>query len=164
MKDLYSDYLIAQNKHATATGLADMLPNELSHDQVTRFLNGHLLSSKNLWEDVKQDVRSQEQMDEGVLIVDDMTAEKPYTDENELISWHYSHAKGRVIKGINLLSCMVRYGDNSFPIGYKVIKKDVSYCDLKTKRETRKSSISKNEHFRSLVKKSHDNQVKYSYI
>ncbi|MDN3508423.1 MAG: hypothetical protein P0S93_00055 [Candidatus Neptunochlamydia sp.] len=38
---------------------------------------------------------------EGVLIIDDTIEEKTYTDENEIICWHFSHAKGRCIKGIN---------------------------------------------------------------
>ena len=38
MLDLYSDYLISQNKYATATGLSDVLNGEISHDKVTRFL------------------------------------------------------------------------------------------------------------------------------
>ena len=83
LQDLYTDYLICQTKHATATGLSSMLPDELSHDQVTRFLNGDVHDARDLWLEVKQDVREHEKVDEGVLIVDDMPAEKPYTDENE---------------------------------------------------------------------------------
>jgi len=41
------------------------------------------------------------------LIIDDTIEEKPYTDENEIICWHFSHAKGRCIKGVNLLSGQV---------------------------------------------------------
>ena len=36
--DIYSDYLICQNKHATATGLSDMLSGDISHDKITRYL------------------------------------------------------------------------------------------------------------------------------
>ena len=36
--DIYSDYLISQVQHATATGLAATLDGEISHDQVSRFL------------------------------------------------------------------------------------------------------------------------------
>ena len=49
---------------------------------------------------MKQSVRSKESSD-GVLILDDSIEEKPYTDENEINCWHYSHAKGDVIKGMN---------------------------------------------------------------
>ena len=41
--DLYSDYLIASFGQATATGLSRLVA-DLSHDQVTRFLNGHELA------------------------------------------------------------------------------------------------------------------------
>jgi hypothetical protein len=29
-----------------------------------------------------------------VLILDDSIAEKPYTDENDIICWHYDHTQG----------------------------------------------------------------------
>ena len=35
--DLYSDYLIVQNKYATSTGLSEMLNGAISHDKVTNF-------------------------------------------------------------------------------------------------------------------------------
>ncbi|MCH9763228.1 MAG: hypothetical protein K0U24_03220 [Gammaproteobacteria bacterium] len=38
MLDIYTNYLIFQNKYATATGLSDMVDGEISHDKVTRFL------------------------------------------------------------------------------------------------------------------------------
>ena len=47
--DIYSDYLICQNKYATATGLSDLLSGEISHDKVTRYLNSEDLGSKELW-------------------------------------------------------------------------------------------------------------------
>ena len=37
--DIYSDYLIAQNHRASATGFSDLLHGEISHDKITRFLN-----------------------------------------------------------------------------------------------------------------------------
>lgn len=35
---------------------------------------------------------------EGVIIADDTIEEKPSTDENEIVSWHYDHSKGRNVK------------------------------------------------------------------
>ena len=35
-------------------------------------------------------------------MIDDAIEEKPDTDENEIICWHDSHAKGRCVKGINI--------------------------------------------------------------
>jgi hypothetical protein len=59
--------------------------------------------------------------------------------------------KGAVIKGINILTCMVRYDDFSVPIGYEVIKKDITYSDIITQKVRRKSSVTKNQPFRGLL-------------
>ncbi len=85
--DIYSDYLICQNNKATATGLADLLCGEISHDKFTRFLNGKALGSAELWIYIKGEVRRNEKKAGGVLILDDSIEEKPYTDENEIMCW-----------------------------------------------------------------------------
>src|SRR5271156_350476 len=162
--DLYSDYLIAQNQYATAVGLSDLLQGRISHDKITRFLNGKEFTSKELWEYIKPEVRKIEEEVGGVLILDDTIEEKTYTDENEIICWHYSHAKGRCIKGVNLLSCLVRYGDIALPIAYELVFKDVLFCDIATKKAKRQSSISKNQMFRSLIAQAILNDVKFDYI
>jgi hypothetical protein len=106
--DIYSDYLISQNGYATATGLSSMLDGQISHDKITRFLNTGSSTSKDLWLYVKPTLRKIEQSKEGVLVIENAIEKKTYTDENELVNWHYSFAKHRYIKGINLLSCLVR--------------------------------------------------------
>ena len=162
--DIYSDYLIAQSQHATATGLSNLLEGAISHDRFTRLLNKNAFSGKDLWRYVKPQVRKQEQNQGGVLIIDDAIEEKPYTDENTIVNWHFSHARTRCVKGINLLSCLVRYNDWAVPIGYEVIHKDLFYCDLKNRKTIKKASITKNEHFRNLVQQACINQVKFCYI
>ena len=164
MLDIYSDYLIAQNQYATATGLADLLDGQISHDKITRFLNGKESSSKDLWEYIKPEIRRIEQDAGGVLILDDTIEEKTYTDENEIICWHYSHAKGMCIKGINILSCLVRYDDIALPIAYEAVRKEVLFCDIISKKEKRQSSISKNEMFRSIISQAVINKVKFDYV
>lgn len=161
--DIYSDFLIAQSQYATATSLSNLLEGSISHDRFTRFLNKNAFNAKDLWQYVKPNVRQQE-TDQGVLIIDDAIEEKPYTDENTIVNWHYSHAKGRCVKGINLLSCLVRYGDWAVPVGYEVIRKDLYYCDIKTKKTIRKASVTKNEHFRNLVQQACKNQIKFEYV
>jgi hypothetical protein len=162
--DIYTDYLICQNQQATAIGLSNLLDGGLSHDQITRFLNRNEYSSKDLWQYVKADVRRHEQTKGGVLIIDDAIEEKPYTDENEIIAWHFSHAKGRCVKGINILSGLIRYGDIALPIAYEVISKDLHFCDVKTKKEKRQSSITKNQLFRAIVKQSTANHILFDYV
>jgi len=162
--DLYSDYLICQNQYATATGLSKLLDGDLSHDQVTRFLHQKDLTSKDLWLYIKPEIRKHEQDKGGVFIVDDTIEEKPYTDENDTVCWHYSHAKGRCMRGINILSGMVRYGEFALPIAFEAIRKDLYFCDLEDKKEKRRSSITKNELFRKMLQQTLKNQIKFEYI
>jgi hypothetical protein len=162
--DIYSDYLIAQNQYATAVGLSDLLEGRVSHDKITRFLNSNEFSSKELWKYIKPEIRKIEQDAGGVLILDDTIEEKAYTHENEIICWHYSHAKGRCVKGVNLLSCLVRYGDIALPIAYEPICKDVVFCDVASKKVKRQSSVKKNQMFRAMIAQAATNKVKFDYI
>jgi hypothetical protein len=162
--DIYSDYLIAQNQYATAIGLSDLLEGKISHDKITRFLNGKAAGSQELWEYIKPEIRKIEKDVGGLLILDDTIEEKTYTDENEIIAWHYSHAKGRCIKGVNLLSCLIRYGDVALPIAYEPVCKDVSFCDIATKKVKRQSSINKNHMFRSMIAQAVTNGIKFDHI
>ena len=73
--------------------------------------------------------------------MDDSIEEKPYTDENEIVFWHHSHMHSRHVKGINILSCMVVYGDVSLPVGYEIMHEDIEFSDIKTKMEALASSI-----------------------
>lgn len=162
--DVYSDYLISQSGYATATGLAEMFSGEISHDQVSRLLRGEDYTSKELWGYVKPKLRSHEKASGGVLLLDDTISEKHYTDENAVNCWHYSHGKHRHVKGINLVSCLVRYDDFALPVGYEVVEKNSVYSDLKTRKLKRKASISKNELFRKLVQQAVTNQVLFDYV
>ena len=69
------------------------------------FLSNRQFSSAYLWKNVKKEVREIESEDL-VLIFDDTVQAKPFSNENELISWHFDHGVGRSVKGINLLSCI----------------------------------------------------------
>ena len=98
MLDIYTDYLICSFGQASATGLARLLSNEISHDAVTCFLSAEPKTSAALWHVVKPLVRQVER-DDGVIIIDDSIEEKPSTDESELVSWHYDHSKDRTVTG-----------------------------------------------------------------
>lgn len=51
--DLYSDYLISSFGPTTATGLAALLDQQISHDKFTRFLASEAKTSRHLWHLVK---------------------------------------------------------------------------------------------------------------
>ncbi|RLV58907.1 hypothetical protein D5018_14990 [Parashewanella curva] len=148
--ELYSDYLLSSFGQATATGMSEMLDGAYSHDQVTRLLSTNDFTSKTLWGMVKSTVRQIESED-AVLIFDDTIEEKPYTDEDALVTWHYEHTKGRTVKGINLLNCLYHTQGVSIPVSYKLIEKPIQYCDFKTKKLLRASETTKNEDFREIL-------------
>lgn len=110
----------------------------------------HIVSTKSLQEQCQTVIHRHEEATGGVLLLDDTISEKNYTDENAVNCWHFSHAKHRHVKGINLLSCL-RYGDIALPIGYAVVNKNIVYSGIETHKQKRKSAITKNELFRSLV-------------
>lgn len=94
--DIYTDYLISSFGLTTATGLSQLLNGAISHDQIQRFLARTPKTGKDLWLVVKPYVR-QVQSDDGVIIVDDSISEKPHTDENDIVCWHYDHTSGQII-------------------------------------------------------------------
>ena len=161
--EIYSDYLLSSFGQTTATGLSSLLDGELSHDQVTRFLNRDDYDSKTLWRQVKKTVREVERED-GVLIFDDTIQEKPYTDENELVCWHFDHSKGRSVKGVNLLNCLYHAGGVALPVAFELVRKPFLYSDVTTRQVKRKSDGTKNEMLRSMLKTCRQNQLKYRYV
>ncbi|KJU84414.1 transposase IS4 family protein [Candidatus Magnetobacterium bavaricum] len=163
MLDLYSDYIISSFAQTTATNLSNLLGGKISHDKVTRFLSSSDYTSANLWQLVKPTVRSIED-NYGFLIFDDTIEEKPYTDENEIITWHFDHCQGRTVKGVNILNCLYHAQDVSIPVAYEIVHKPILYCDLKTKKEKRKSEVTKNEHMRNMLVVCRQNQLVYKYV
>jgi hypothetical protein len=99
--DLYTDYLLSSFGRVTSTGLSGLLDGEVSHDKITRMLSSGDYCSKSFWKEVKPLVRTHESED-ACLIFDDTIISKPYTDENDMICWHWNHSKSRNEKGINL--------------------------------------------------------------
>lgn len=161
--ELYSDYLISSFGYTTATGLSGMLDGSVSHDKVTRFLSSESFDAKTLWKSVKPLVRKYEQGD-GVLVVDDTIIEKPYTDESELVCWHYDHSKGRSVKGINLVNVMYEAGGVRLPVNYALVEKDQSVWDEKKAKVVKKSSLTKNEQVRQMLKACVQNNIKFRYV
>ena len=161
--DLYTDYLISSSSSRTATGLSDLTDGEISHDKITRFLSKEDYDSKTLWKNVKPLVRKVEQED-GILIFDDTIEEKPYTDENEIVCWHFDHAQNRSVKGINILSALVRYDDVALPVAYELVRKTETFVDPKTGKTKRRADCSKNEMFRNMIDVCVQNQMKLRYI
>jgi hypothetical protein len=167
--DLYTDYLQVAFGQASATGLSELLDNAVSHDKFTRLLADNRFSSTDLWQAVKPLVRLH-QTNEACLIFDDTIIGKPHTDENELVTWHFDHCQNRSVKGINLLTAFYHAqspdSDTALrvPVLYEAVKKEMHFCDLKTRTEKRKSGLTKNEMLRSMVEQSLKNQLPFRYV
>jgi hypothetical protein len=161
--DIYSDYLISAFGQTTGTGLAGLLGGGVSHDQIQRLLSKERLGSAELWQIVKPYVGQIEQ-GEGVLIIDDSIAEKPYTDENEIICWHYDHSQDRSVKGINFVTCLYHANGYSLPVGFSIVAKTEYYVDKKDGKQKRRSPISKNEYYRDLLSVAKRNHIPFSYV
>jgi DDE superfamily endonuclease len=163
LQDLYTDYLISSFGPTTATGFSRLLEEEISHDQVTRFLASSAKTSADLWRIAKPLVR-QVESDDGVLALDDSIVGKPYTDENELICWHWDHSKNCNVKGINFLTAFYVTAQAGLPVAFDLVTKTEAYLDAKTGKQKRRSSVTKNERFRMLLHVCLHNQMRFSYV
>lgn len=161
--ETYSDYLISSFSYTTATGLSMMVEGEISHDKVTRFLSTEDFTSAKLWEIVKPAVRKIESED-GVIIFDDTIEEKPSTDENDIVGWHYDHSKGRSVKGINIISALYYSNGVRTPVSYDLVRKTKTEIDKKTGKEKRVSEKTKNEQYRQMLKVCIKNNIKFKYV
>jgi len=160
--DLYTDYLLASFGQATATGLAALIP-ELSHDQVTRFLAQQEFTDKDLWKILKPRLRAV-QSEDAVLIIDDSVEEKPYTDESELVCWHFDHTQNRTLKGINLVSALYLSQNVSLPVGFELVKKTQILTDPKTGKQKWQSPRTKNEMARSMIASTISKHIPFRYV
>jgi hypothetical protein len=117
---------------------------------------------KEWWLMVKPHVRRM-QAEDGVISVDDSIVEKPYTDENETICWHYDHSKGRTIKGINFVTALYESKGITVPVNYHLIAKTEEYTNKKGQLK-RRSPTTKNEHYRQMLKTCVQNQIPFNYV
>ena len=161
--DLYTDYLVASFGATTATGLARLLDGTVSHDQSTRFLAKRQFTSADRWQVVKPTVRLVQHPD-GVLSIDETSEEKPYTDERELVCWHFDHSTDRTVKGINVLSTLDCVNAVVLPVAVALVTKTETVIDKKTGKEQTRSAVTKNEHYRTMLRACVHNQIPFRYV
>jgi hypothetical protein len=143
--------------------MSRLFDEKISHDKITRFLNTSYFDSTSVWQAAKPLVREYQSAEDGVLIVDDSIVEKAHTDENPMICWHYDHALGRMVKGINFLSLLYSSGELSVPINVHVIEKTVEYTN--ESGETKyKSPQTKNQITQQMVRETKRQHVPWRYL
>lgn len=149
LAQLYQESLMIHQGQITCTGLSSLMENSISHDKFTRLLSSGKMNEQYLWKIAKplcHEIRSKD----AILIIDESIEAKPYTDENELICWHYDHASGRNIKGVAMLTALYHSQGMSVPAGVEFITKPNKTVNKKGRR-VRKSRIGKNELFRTML-------------
>ena len=104
------------------------------------------------------------QSEEGVLIFDDTIQEKAWTDESELMCWHFDHCSGRSVKGINLLNAIYHSKGASIPVAFELVKKPIQYCDRQSQQLKRKSEVTKNELMRQMIGACLRNGLKFRFV
>jgi putative transposase len=136
----YIDFLIATPKACSGTEAARVQPDQPdppAHDAFTRLLTRLEPDPNTLWAEAEPQVRR----DDGVLVVDDSTLDKPYARFIELVTRHWSGKHHAVVQGINLVSLLWTDGDRQIPCDYRVYEK----ADGRTK----------NDHFADMMRTAH---------
>ena len=109
-------------------------PDPPAHDAFTRLLTRLEPDSGTLWAEAQPQVRR----DDGVLVVDDSTLDKPHARHIELVTRHWSGKHHRVVQGINLVTVLWTDGDRHIPCDYRIYEK----ADGRTK----------NDHFGDMIR------------
>lgn len=149
LSELYREALMISQGQVSCTGISSMLEGAISHDKFTRFLASGMLNEAYLWKSAKPICHEIGSKD-AVLIIDESIEAKPYTDENELICWHYDHVTGKNIKGVAMLTGLYHSGEVSVPVGAEFVTKPIKTIN-KQGKQVRKSRIGKNELFRKII-------------
>ena len=115
-------FLLASPRQVTCTEAArvqPLQPDPPTHDAFNRLLTGTVPDTEALWLEAQDRV----QRDDGVLVLDDSTLDKPYARKIELVGWHWSGKHHAVVKGINLLTLLWTDGDQHIPCDYRIYDK-----------------------------------------
>jgi putative transposase len=120
--EAYMNFLIATPKMCSATEAARVQPQQPrspAHDAFTRLLHRLEPDADILW----QEARSQVNLHDGVLVLDDSTLDKPYAKAIQLVGRHWSGKHHAVVQGINLVSLLWTDGDRHIPCDYRLYDK-----------------------------------------
>ncbi len=146
----YIHFLIASADVFTCTEAAKCQPLGVdcpSHDAFTRLLQRQPHDKEALWDEVKDIVQPQD----GFLVLDDTTLDKPYAKNMDLVYHHWSGKHHRIVSGINITTLLWTDGKAIIPIDFRIYDIDV---DGKTK----------NDHFQDMLTKAKERGFKPKFI
>lgn len=134
----FVNFLISTYQVCSCTEASRCLPAEpvsIAHDSVKRLLERQPHHTGALYEEAQRLIRA----NEGVLVIDDITLDKPYSHQIELVTRHWSGKHHRVVQGINLISTIWTDGSAIVPVDFRI------YCPDKDGKN-------KNDHFRDMLR------------
>lgn len=133
----YINFIIASPRQITATEAERVQPESKdapAHDAFTRLLTRLEPDSQTLWAEAETQI----DRDDGILVLDDSTLDKPYSHFNDLVYRHYSGKHHAVISGINLITLLWTDGDRAVPCDYRIFNKDTD-------------GLTKDDHFAGML-------------
>ena len=146
--NFYTKFLISNKNNFSCLELSKV--SGVSHDKVSKFLKGKEIDTADLWNEVKDLVKNEE---DGYLVIDDTTLDKSYSRENELTSYHWSGNVHNVINGISIVNMLWSNGEKYVPVDYRIYKPEVD-----------KKHLTKNDHFQEMLKRAKSLKIKPSYV
>src|SRR5262245_25467731 len=115
----YVQFLLASPAQFTCTEAARVQPQPTAHDSFNRLLTRLEPDPETLWREAQPQLHA----DDGILVLDDSTLDKPYARHMDLVAWHWSGKHHRAVKGINLLTLLWTDGDRHIPCDYRLYDK-----------------------------------------
>ena len=126
----FVNFLISTYQACSCSEASRCLPDEpgsIAHDSVKRLLERQPHHTEALYDEAKRLIRA----DEGVLVIDDSTLDKPYSHQIELVTRHWSGKHHRVVQGINLISTIWTDGSAIVPVDFRIYNPDNPQFALK---------------------------------
>lgn len=141
----YINYLIAAQRNFTCTEAARSQPTRQNpsempaHDSFNRLLE-RSFDRGSLWNEASSVV----DLNDGILVLDDTTLDKPYAEKIDLVTPHWSGKHHDVVLGINLITTLWTDGDKLVPCDFRVYDKPMG-------EKGPFGGKDKNEHFRDML-------------
>lgn len=146
----YINFLVSTSRYFSGLEASKVQPNKddpPSHDSFNRLLYRLEPSCEKLWSEASPQVRREE----GLLILDDSTLEKPFSKKIELVAHHWSGKHHETVPGISLLTLLWTGGEEHIPCDYRIYYKPE---DHKTK----------NDHFLELLHNAKSREFNPQYV
>lgn len=146
----YIHFLIAAQKVFTCTEAARSQPEDPdppAHDAFTRLLKREPPDTEALW----QEARMLVEPEQGVLVVDDTTLDKPYSKKMGLVHRHWSGKHHQVVKGINLTTLLWSNEQALVPTDFRLYNKP-------------NDGLTKNDHLRAMLQRARERGFAPRYV